>query len=198
MVVRTVRSIASGVLDDDQIRDLRVADQIRVLRIADPASEKPQGDILTLLSKASIDDLLGGEKNMLPLDKEKKGVRDILKALTVDEKKQMPDICMPIRHFRAEKVSTLEASSSLQFCVRLVPHLGFLFLDRETPRKPLKVFAMHCNGAKGLESMTCSRLSLPARRKLRMKTWQKSCSRKTKRARVTYVVMIMKDGPFIT
>lgn len=47
---------------------------------------------------------LGGEKNLLDPDKERAGVQAILEALTEEERAQMPDPGMPIRHFRAEKV----------------------------------------------------------------------------------------------
>ena len=47
---------------------------------------------------------LGGEPIMFGEEKEREGIVEILNALTADEKAQMSDISMPIRHFRAEKV----------------------------------------------------------------------------------------------
>jgi hypothetical protein len=53
---------------------------------------------------------LGGEANLFDIEIEKKGVADILDKLTKEETKQMMafDQTMPIRHFRAEKVSESE------------------------------------------------------------------------------------------
>jgi hypothetical protein len=49
---------------------------------------------------------LGGESNLLDEKVEERGVQDILAALTDEERKEMKDLTMPIRHFRAEKVSS--------------------------------------------------------------------------------------------
>jgi hypothetical protein len=59
---------------------------------------------------------LGGEPNLLDVEVESKGVADILAALTEDELKEMKDVTMPIRHFRAEKVSSMidESYSKLE------------------------------------------------------------------------------------
>ena len=51
---------------------------------------------------------LGGEPNLLDVEVEKEGVKDILAALTEEELKEMKDTTMPIRHFRAEKVSLIK------------------------------------------------------------------------------------------
>jgi hypothetical protein len=48
--------------------------------------------------------LLGGEASLLGVEIEEKGVQAILEALADEEKKEMTDTTMPIRHFRAEKV----------------------------------------------------------------------------------------------
>ena len=47
--------------------------------------------------------LLGGEASLLGVEIEEKGVQAILEALADEEKKEMTDTTMPIRHFRAEK-----------------------------------------------------------------------------------------------
>lgn len=49
---------------------------------------------------------LRGEKNLLDPEVEIKGVRDILAALTDEEKSELADANMPLRHFRAEKVAS--------------------------------------------------------------------------------------------
>jgi hypothetical protein len=66
---------------------------------------------------------LGGEPNLLDVEVESKGVADILAVLTEDELKQMKDMTMPIRHFRAEKVSSMKAKVSSNK-VYLASHLG--------------------------------------------------------------------------
>lgn len=49
---------------------------------------------------------LGGEPSQLRVEVEQKGVQAILDALTEQERQEiMKDTTMPIRHFRAEKVS---------------------------------------------------------------------------------------------
>ncbi len=45
------------------------------------------------------------EKPLLDIDVETKGSKEVLAALTDEEKRHMPDENMPLRHFRAEKVS---------------------------------------------------------------------------------------------
>ena len=45
------------------------------------------------------------EPNMFDPEVEAKAVEDILEALTSDEVQQLPDKNMPLRHYRAEKVS---------------------------------------------------------------------------------------------
>lgn len=47
---------------------------------------------------------LGGEPQMLDEEVEKIGIQAMLDALTVEEREEMSDPSMPIRHFRAEKV----------------------------------------------------------------------------------------------
>jgi hypothetical protein len=51
----------------------------------------------------AANEFLGAEKTALDGALEEKGVRDILKALSDQERESMPDVCMPIRHLRAEK-----------------------------------------------------------------------------------------------
>jgi hypothetical protein len=48
---------------------------------------------------------LKSEPNLLDSEVEKKGAKDVLEALTEEEKTALPDPNMPMRHFRAEKVS---------------------------------------------------------------------------------------------
>ena len=61
------------------------------------------------VAAVSKDAWLGGEPNLLDLEVEKKGIDDILAALTEEEVNEMKDKTMPIRHFRAEKVSSINA-----------------------------------------------------------------------------------------
>lgn len=49
-------------------------------------------------------DLLGRERSLLDAETELQSVKTILQELSEDEKQQMPDPQMVIRHFRAEKV----------------------------------------------------------------------------------------------
>lgn len=55
----------------------------------------------------SQEDLLGGEEHLLNADVEIKGVKEIMEALTDEEKASLADASMPMRHFRAEKVSVI-------------------------------------------------------------------------------------------
>ena len=47
---------------------------------------------------------LGGEASLFDPNVEKEGVQAILESLTEEEKAQMPDPAMPVRHLRADKV----------------------------------------------------------------------------------------------
>jgi predicted Ser/Thr protein kinase len=74
------------------------------------SSERTGGSSLCNSQDEEHDDfddtlLLGGEPNLLDVDVERRGVRDILAALTDSERDQLRafDMTMPIRHFRAEK-----------------------------------------------------------------------------------------------
>jgi hypothetical protein len=77
---------------------------------------------ITLTNKSNH--LLGGEPNMFDIETEVKGVQEILEALTDQEKEEMSDTSMPIRHFRAEKVRT---KKSTYLCSLLCP-VGSLFV----------------------------------------------------------------------
>jgi hypothetical protein len=78
--------------------------------------ENDNGEPHPVVKAADNDELmllLGGEEPLLDVQVELKGVRDILAALTADEKAQFPDSTMPIRHFRAEKVRSSYSYSQL-------------------------------------------------------------------------------------
>jgi len=55
---------------------------------------------------------MSGEKALLDPKVESKGVEDILAALTKDEKDELADANMPLRHFRAEKVKKKKKKSA--------------------------------------------------------------------------------------
>jgi hypothetical protein len=59
---------------------------------------------------------LGREPNLLPVKVEERGVRDILEALTDEEREQVErkDASMPIRFFRGEKGNAGKAAESLR------------------------------------------------------------------------------------
>jgi hypothetical protein len=62
-----------------------------------------RSNVIESLRNATDDDLLGREPLLLSRDAEIQGVREIIKSLTEQEKYQLSDINMPIRHLRAEK-----------------------------------------------------------------------------------------------
>ena len=62
--------------------------------------------------------LLGNEKNLLPIQKEILGVREIIKALSDEERNEVPDKGMFIRHFRAEKVGFKRESDTVSCLCR--------------------------------------------------------------------------------
>jgi hypothetical protein len=77
------------------------------------------------------------EPNLLDPEVEKKGAKDVLDALTEEEKAAMPDPKMPLRHFRAEKVSRRgEAhSKALKDRIAIIYLLTLFFtsgINRET------------------------------------------------------------------
>ena len=53
-----------------------------------------------------LEELLGGEEPLFDPEVEKKGVQAMMEALTDEEKAALADPAMPMRHFRAEKVSS--------------------------------------------------------------------------------------------
>jgi hypothetical protein len=66
------------------------------------------------VDNATDEELLGGEKHLLDPKVELDGVKNILKALSPEEKAQLSDATMPIRHFRAEKGNTEKAIGKLK------------------------------------------------------------------------------------
>ena len=56
----------------------------------------------------SLQGLLGGEEHLLDANVETKGVQVMMNALTDEEKAALSDPSMPMRHFRAEKVSAIK------------------------------------------------------------------------------------------
>ena len=72
-------------------------------------------EVLAQARARMIDVWLGGEPNLLDVEVEKKGVKDIMDALSAEEMKEMKDTTMPIRHFRAEKVSFSEVASKTTY-----------------------------------------------------------------------------------
>jgi hypothetical protein len=52
--------------------------------------------------------LLGGEEPLFDTEEEEQGVQDVLDGLTEEEREQIPEPTMAIRHFRAEKVRKRE------------------------------------------------------------------------------------------
>jgi hypothetical protein len=63
---------------------------------------------------ATDEELLGGERHLLDPKVELDGVKNILKALSPEEKAQLSDTTMPIRHFRAEKGNIKKAIEKLR------------------------------------------------------------------------------------
>jgi hypothetical protein len=55
---------------------------------------------------ATLNEMIGSESSKLSRQAEEKAILDILQALTEEEKREIPDPCMIIRHYRAEKVRT--------------------------------------------------------------------------------------------
>jgi hypothetical protein len=64
------------------------------------------------------DDFGGEEPRLLDAEVEEKGVRDILEALTEEEKSQLADPNMPLRHFRAEKGNTELAITKIKATIK--------------------------------------------------------------------------------
>jgi len=91
MAQSNVRSLGSGVTDED-------GDCVKFWSHCEEAPSP---------ASASRILWLGGEPSLLGAKVEEKGVQAILNALTEEERKEiiMKDTTMPIRHFRAEKVS---------------------------------------------------------------------------------------------
>lgn len=126
-------------------------------RTCSSVEESSDGD----LAVGSADDSwLGGEPNLLPVEKEKQGVTDILAALSASERKQLEafDTTMPIRHFRAEKV-TVDMYHELTLKIGKLPlshthsFVAFFGSCRVTLRKLSLRLKQHCNGELTLEWM---------------------------------------------
>ena len=78
------------------------------------ASESTTTETTTTKSVPSLSprpSQLGGEPSLLDPKDEERGVQEMLKALTEEEKAQLADDAMVIRYFRAEKVSYFIASN---------------------------------------------------------------------------------------
>ena len=73
--------------------------------------------------ETTIQAYLGGEPIMFGEEEERTGVVEILKALTVEDRAQISDPSMPIRHFRAEKVRFI-LSLFPNFCTALMKEPG--------------------------------------------------------------------------
>ena len=58
--------------------------------------------------------LLGGEAPVLHADVEHQGVMIMMQALTAEERNALSDLSMPMRHLRAEKVSSVASSLCLK------------------------------------------------------------------------------------
>ena len=85
---------------------------------------------------------LGGEPVMFGEETERTGVVEILNALTAEERAQISDPSMPIRHFRAEKVcdSNLSVFPTMLNCT----NEG----TRPIPKKQFRNFVALWNGGK--------------------------------------------------
>ena len=55
---------------------------------------------------ATLNEMIGSESSKLSRQAEEKAILEILRSLTEEEKREIPDPCMIIRHYRAEKVRT--------------------------------------------------------------------------------------------
>lgn len=71
-------------------------------------------DVGVNVDNATDEELLGGEKHLLDPKVELDGVKHILDALSPEEKAQLSDTTMPIRHFRAENGNTRKAIEKLR------------------------------------------------------------------------------------
>jgi len=68
--------------------------------------------------------LVGSEPCHFDVEVEEQGVLDIIAALTEDEKKEMRDLTMPIRHFRAENGHLEKAIASIRSTLQWRKHFG--------------------------------------------------------------------------
>lgn len=107
---------------------------------------------------------LGPEPNLLDLATEEQGVADILAALSSEEREQVQqdDTSMPIRHFRAEKVSGrffFVSSSFVRHLTKCIRSIRDTFpgtttnvscFTRATPKKLLRNCALLCTGERTL------------------------------------------------
>jgi len=89
----------------DRKKDDALNDSVRTYKTAND-SDSPTGSRTDSLGEIVEDDaMLGGEPHLLDAAVERKGVQDVLAALSDAEREQLMafDGTMPIRHFRAEK-----------------------------------------------------------------------------------------------
>ena len=109
LLVTQLRSIGRGIFHHNEqgVEELTYGakpdDASRATTLSPSSISSAESNILDD-DDDEVKSLLGSEKNLLNVQQEIQGVRDIMAALSDAEKKEVPDKCMFIRHLRAEKV----------------------------------------------------------------------------------------------
>jgi hypothetical protein len=110
LVGGSARSIGRGVFHADQNGVLEVTQAANYNDACEHTSSSTSTSLLSTPSTSFAgdedveDDVLGFEHSQLKPEQEKRGVWEVLQALSQVEKSQVPDKYMYIRHLRAEKV----------------------------------------------------------------------------------------------